>query len=1279
MAIQIGKYKRPAIFLEEFDNSVITTPTVEGIAPLVMGFSKKGAVNTPILLKTVSDLEAVFGTLDHTLEKKGSFFHRTLSKVLESNNVYAINMLKTDDTLDTLEYRSFSTAAQYTNDIVRTDSYRKFFDTSAFWKRDTESFLNVVNNDLNASQRALNFTNMSDKNISVFVFKSKRTGFDVTFLDWYGTLDKVPTYVYSTDYISDYMLDVICVAGDWTDYHTLSVDTKWGAYFNPSGLRKEQVTNFTNDRNVNVLAYYSGVSMIPFFRDQTNKNIYIETVVNRDTDKTGLFCSFNSDLLETDKPNGIIDIIGNSLINDNGTLNDIDFLSYKDTVNESIDYSQKFLDSAGNVMSLGATASGTNIYRIAANGATDRTAHYAEGYVYNVTGADSATLDFLTPIPSPAPTSVIVGSYGATSSIQTVNYIVGVDSYAVIGGNKVDIAAGTYSFTFSAASFTDALDSNSTGYMSVFTLDASGAISKIDNTTNNTPVEVNATDIVLGYVNFSVFNNTNDNITYFTAFDYEPVTVKSTGFIELVNGTDYTVSLASGSLTYTFLNTNVIANTGAYKVYRRFKLFNYMTSFLNSPNKDKMTLVIDNNEKRSLSTMTVTNIITASSLNKTFTLNTNLTNSSIDDLSAGNLCLYALDDEFILNDTSLVTKNTPYAGIADGIVAKYSSLYKNYVDGAINTGDYFYENILGLAYNIEFADYSGQDYIIFYGQVTAPATFLANDKIRVPSAVSNNGDFTILSSSNYATSLGLPSGYFAYKVSENTTSEILTGVTKVYNVLNKIYLEMYLDSSSNLKVKFVDSTFTSANVITDITKNLTLTLFTQKSNYKQSLEIEVPSGYTVTPNKVLINGTRYTEVKVGDYLEAYVDSTLLTLGEVPKRMTRIISKKLYANDTTLVELTCDARIKTYDFAGDLQTYRFTSIEDYITTYKGTKLKGFNIRLASMPDGTETRQSDILNVFAKGTNLYKAITNKEAIEFRYMVDSFGLGLTERSKQQLVDIAGERLDTFAFLNMPSMKSFKNSSSPSFVDSEGNLKIEFVSQGGDQQSNPAFLYSFGDGRGVSCAGYFAPYLTVNDNGRPLNVPPAMYVANTYLRKFNTTQTNILPWTICAGVTNGQVTNIADVEYNFTPEDIEFLNTMKANPIVRKRNRGIVIETENTAQTLVRSALSYIHSREVLIELEKELAGMLLNFQWKFNTPEVRAEIKFRADSICQRFVNRNGLYAFFNKCDDENNTSEMIDSQIGALDTYVEIAKGLATIVNNVTILRTGAIQSGGFLTI
>jgi len=39
-------------------------------------------------------------------------------------------------------------------------------------------------------------------------------------------------------------------------------------------------------------------------------------------------------------------------------------------------------------------------------------------------------------------------------------------------------------------------------------------------------------------------------------------------------------------------------------------------------------------------------------------------------------------------------------------------------------------------------------------------------------------------------------------------------------------------------------------------------------------------------------------------------------------------------------------------------------------------------------------------------------------------------------------------------------------------------------------------------------------------------------------------------------------------------------------------------------------------------------------------------------------------------------LIDRQIGVIDTYVEPIKGMGVIVNNITILRTGAIEAGGF---
>jgi hypothetical protein len=487
---------------------------------------------------------------------------------------------------------------------------------------------------------------------------------------------------------------------------------------------------------------------------------------------------------------------------------------------------------------------------------------------------------------------------------------------------------------------------------------------------------------------------------------------------------------------------------------------------------------------------------------------------------------------------------------------------------------------------------------------------------------------------------------------------------------------MFIDTLGNLEVQFTDVLLQSTEAV-NTKGNNTIYVQSSLSNLKQTVEIETPLGYTQVPNKVLVSGSRYTELRVGDFLEADVSDIELGVGQFPRKLTRILSKRQYSGDTSLSEITCDAKIKKTNYNGDLQTMRYSSIDQYSSTYKGVSLKGFSIRATSTVDGTEARQNKILNLVAKGTPLFKALSNKEAFDFRYLVDSFGLGLVERSKQQLVDICGERLDSFGFINMPSLRSFKNSSSPTFVNSEGVLQAEFIAAGGNPESNPAFLYSFGDGVGVTSVGYFTPYLTINDDGRPLSFPPASFVATTYIRKHISNISSVTPWTIAAGVTNGKVTNISGVEENFDPSDIEFLNSAKMNMIVLKKNRGYVIETENTAQTLYESALSFVHVREVLIELERELSRMLLDYQWKFNTPDVRAEIKLRADVICETYVSRNGLYNYFNKMDDENNTEDVIDNQIGVLDTYVEPIRGMGIIVNNITILKTGAISAGGFI--
>ena len=1308
MAIQIGKYKRPGIFLEEYDNSVISTPVVEGLTNLVLGVSKKGPVNTPIRVTNTTDLEAIFGQLDRGLERKGSFFHRTVSKMLETAPVFAINLLLTDDNLDVIEYKSLSTSADYINDIEREGPYRRFFDTTGFWKRDTESFINLTKNNTGYSERAFSLTNLSDRYATVFVFKSAMAGFDRTLIEWYGSVEKMPTYVSANDYASDYMVDVVIVGGDWSNYKDLAVDARWSAYFNATGLRKEKVREFANDRNVTLLSYYEGLSLIPYFRDSNGRNIFIETVINRDTDRTGVFCAFNNDLVETDFFNGKLDLIGHTIAGKNET--DIEFLSYQEKISEKIEMTATPLDLPGNVTALlGGTGSiYPSLWEYQSSGIThafktpkakgwvqngnNRTQYFAEGYVYNIEQNGSAV---------------------STTSSITVNYQMidsDLEAFSVVGDKQVIITATAPSLVISASNYP--FSATVATFSSAFVLDSTGKFKVVNSTNANSP-SVASSDIVLGYIKFGVQNQ-----QIIGSPAVVPVNIGTNGYVNYVFGTasgaDYYVeNLGNGSIKVSFTDTDSSPSVKNYKQYRRFKMFNRLVDLIDSPNRGKMAMLISatSQEKRSMEGMTITNIVTSSTQDKSFVLNTGLDASLISDVIKGFLAFYTVDNEFIIGAKGVVTKDTVADEAEYGVVAKYSKFYTRYFDGAINTGDYFFANkvpqdILEKANDLPYVEgeeyikdvyffdgesalsvfgltaglglgptssYAGYDFIAF--NMTADPELAVYDVISIEGATLNTGTFTIVSDENYAPIMGTAGLWnYVYKVNEETVYERVQDVSIMNFINTKHYLKMFIDADGKLTTHFMDETFTGFEVVNTNTAG-TFNVNSAITNYKQTLEVEVPAGYVQIPNKVLVNGARYTEVRVGDFLEADNTATL-KIGEYPRKLTRIVGKRQYAGNPDLVEISCDAAIKKVSFSGDLQTTRYKTVDNYATTYKAISLKGFRVREASLPDGTEARQNAILNLVSKGTPLFKALTNKEAIDFRYLIDSFGLGLTERSKQQLVDICGDRLDAFGFINMPSMKAFKNSSSPTFVNAEGVLQAEFIAKGGDPESGPAFLYSFGDGAGTTCTGYFMPYLTVNDNGRPLDMPPASHVATTYMRKHISNVGSITPWTIAAGVTNGRITNIAGIEQDFTPSDIEWLNQAQMNPIVFKRNRGNVIETENTAQTLYKSALSYIHVREVLIELERELSRMLLDFQWRYNTADIRAEIKLRADVICETYVSKNGLYNYFNKMDEENNTPEIIDNQIGVLDTYVEPIKGMGVIVNNVTILRTGAIAAGGF---
>ena len=319
----------------------------------------------------------------------------------------------------------------------------------------------------------------------------------------------------------------------------------------------------------------------------------------------------------------------------------------------------------------------------------------------------------------------------------------------------------------------------------------------------------------------------------------------------------------------------------------------------------------------------------------------------------------------------------------------------------------------------------------------------------------------------------------------------------------------------------------------------------------------------------------------------------------------------------------------------------------------------------------------LEAIALGTGLATGLVDKDAIDFRYIVDTFGSFDGQlRNKIQLSQLAKERQNAAAILNAPMVKDFKASTDPSFINAfNGSFQTSYIPNGGNLDLNPTSLYTLPSiADGANYAFYYGPGLIVRENGKDVMVPPAAYVSNNYIDKY----TDALPWSIVAGPRRGVVagTNVAGAEYSFDKADRDILEPFGYNPIVFQRGVGLTILGNKTAQQSIKSSLSSAHVREVLIYIQDAMADILKDYVFEFNNAQTRLEIKTLADSLMESVRQDGGVYDFKNVMDQSNNTGEVIDNNIGIIDTFVEPVKGLEIVVHRTTILNTGEISTGNF---
>lgn len=426
-------------------------------------------------------------------------------------------------------------------------------------------------------------------------------------------------------------------------------------------------------------------------------------------------------------------------------------------------------------------------------------------------------------------------------------------------------------------------------------------------------------------------------------------------------------------------------------------------------------------------------------------------------------------------------------------------------------------------------------------------------------------------------------------------------------------------------------------------------------------------------NQVIVGTEFAADVLVGNYLVQNVGNTVSGISSRLTRITEVVGISNYTAGVNALKITCTGEIYINTVGSTNSVELYYPVTEWFSHYELITLDGFALGSYNMPDGTNDQQNDILYDTLSGTNLYYALIDKDNISFRYIVDTFGNGIEAGDKAILFSLAKDRQNAFFIANAPSVANFKKSTDPSFLNLLGQFDTYFVSTGGNLSTNPTVRYSLpGVTQGSSYGALFFPFLVVRENGSNITVPPAAYVSNNYIDKYTTA----LPWSIVAGTRRGVLSGrgLVGVEYNLSKTDRDNVEPFGLNPIVFQPGSGLVIFGNKTAQQNVVSALSSAHVREVLIYIQDGLAAILKNYLFEFNTAQTRLEIKTLADNFMTTVQSENGVYAFRNIMDETNNTPDVIDRNVGILDTFIEPVKGMEILVTRTTILRTGQIQSG-----
>jgi hypothetical protein len=162
--------------------------------------------------------------------------------------------------------------------------------------------------------------------------------------------------------------------------------------------------------------------------------------------------------------------------------------------------------------------------------------------------------------------------------------------------------------------------------------------------------------------------------------------------------------------------------------------------------------------------------------------------------------------------------------------------------------------------------------------------------------------------------------------------------------------------------------------------------------------------------------------------------------------------------------------------------------------------------------------------------------------------------------------------------------------------------------------------------------------------------------------------PWFSPGGLNRGQIKSVVKLAHNPTKADRDLLYKAGVNPVVTFPGEGTVLFGDKTLLAKP-SAFDRINVRRLFIVMEKAIATAAKFQLFEFNDPFTRAQFKNLIEPFLRDVQGRRGITDFRVKCDDSNNTGQVIDANEFVADIFVKPNRSINYITLNFVAARSG----------